>query len=56
MSTIFLKYNIDGVCVAQFKLSYISGTTNSSHTKLVKFCREVHYMWWINQELELQEW
>ena len=26
------------------------------HTFFVKFCREIHYTWWENQELELQEW
>ena len=24
--------------------------------KRVRLCREIHYMWWGNQELELQEW
>ena len=24
--------------------------------KLVKLCYGVHYMWWVNQYLELQEW
>ena len=56
MSTIFLKYKINGVCVTQFQLSYIHNTTYHPHTNLVKFCCEVHYMWWWNQDLELQEW
>ena len=56
MPTRFLKVNIDGVCLTQFQLAYISDTTNPSHKILVKLCREVHYMWWGNQELEIQEW
>ena len=49
MSNIFLKYNIGGVRVPQFKLAYIINTTYPSHKKLVRFCRAVHYMcnqWW----------
>ena len=26
------------------------------HIKKFKLCRDVHYVWWVNQELELQEW
>ena len=49
MSTRFLKDSTDGVCVPQFQLTYIHNTTHPSHTFLVKLCREVHYMWWVNQ-------
>ena len=56
ISTIFLKFAINGVRVPQFKLYYIRNTTHTSHTKLVKFCHEVHSMWWGSQYLELQEW
>ena len=31
LSNIFLKYNIDGACVPQFKTSYICNTTNILH-------------------------
>ena len=53
MPTIFLKGNIDGVCLTQFQLAFICDTTSTSHKNLVKLCREVHYMWWRNQDLEL---
>ena len=56
MSTIFLKDDINGVRIPQFQLDYIFDTINPSHKSLVKLCREVHYMWWENQYLELQEW
>ena len=56
MSTIFLKDNINGVRVPKFQLDYIRDTTHPSHKYLVKFCRELHYMWWVKQYLELQEW
>ena len=56
MSTIFLKENTDGFCVPQFQIYYIRDTTHPSHKNLVKFFHEVHYMWWGNQYLELQEW
>ena len=56
MSTKFLKENINGDCVPQFQLAYIRDTTHSSHKNMVKFCCEVHYIWWVNQQLELQEW
>ena len=26
------------------------------HIKTVNLCREVYYMWWVNQELVIQEW
>ena len=52
--TMLLKYNIYGFCVPQFHLSHILDTTHTSHNNLVKLCREVHYMWLVNQELELQ--
>ena len=44
MSTIFLKYNINEVCVIKFQLSYICNTNNSSHKTFVKFCHEIHYI------------
>ena len=56
MSTRFLKYKIDKVHVPQLKLAYINDTTHPSYKNLVMLCREVHYMWWINQQLELQAW
>ena len=56
MSTKFLEYKIDGFHVPQFQNSYICNTTHTIHQKLVKFCIEVHYMCWGNQDLELQEW
>ena len=55
MSTRFLKCNIDGVCVPQFQLDYFRDTTHTSHKNLFKLCCELHYMWWGNQYLELQE-
>ena len=51
-----LKDKINGIRVPQFKLAYICDTTYPSHKNLVKLCSEVHYMWWINQYLELHEW
>ena len=56
MSTILLKYNINGVCVTQFQIDYIRNTTHPSHNNFVKLFHEVHYMWWLNQGFELQEW
>ena len=56
MSNIFLKDKIDGVHVTLFQLACICNTTHPSHKKLVKLFCEVHYMWWRNQDLELQEW
>ena len=53
MQTVFLKDKIDGVRVPQFIVSYILDTTHLQHKFLIKLCREVHYMWWVNQELEL---
>ena len=54
MSTRFLRDKINGVRVPQFQLDYIRDTTDPSHKNLVKLCCEVHYMWWVNQYLELQ--
>ena len=51
-----LKDKINGVHVPQFKIAYILDTTHPSYEKLVKLCHEVHYIWWENQYLELQEW
>ena len=51
----FLKDNIDVVCFTHLKISYIRDTNHPLHKNLVDFCREVHYMWWGNQYLELQE-
>ena len=56
MSTRFLKEKIDVVYVPRFQLAYILAITHTSHKNLVKLCREVHYMWWLNQYLEPQEW
>ena len=56
MSNIFLKDKIYGVCVLPFQIAYIRYTTNTPHKNLVKLCRNVNYMWWGNQELELQKW
>ena len=44
MSTIFLKDNINSVCVIKFQLSYICNTNNSPHKTFVKFCHEIHYI------------
>ena len=41
---------------SQFQLAYINETTNTSHNFFIRLCCEVHYMWWENQKLELQEW
>ena len=56
MSNVFLKDNIDGVCVLKFKISYIHNTTHPSHNNQVKLCRKVHSMWWGSKDLELQKW
>ena len=56
MSTIFLECNFDGVHVLKSQLSHIFNTTHPSQNILVKLCHDVHYMWWGDQELELQEW
>ena len=56
MSTRLLKYSIDGVCVPQFQLGYITDTTHPLHKYLIKLCHYVHYMWWGDQDLELQYW
>ena len=45
MYTRFLKENIDGVRVPQFKLAYICDTTHPSNKILVRLCCEVHYVW-----------
>ena len=55
MSSIFLKDNINGVYVPQFQIAYIHDTTHPSHKNVVKLCREVHYMWWVNQGLLIQD-
>ena len=55
MPTILLKDKIDGVRAQQFQLAYICDKTHPSHKKLVKLRCEVHYMWWLNQYLELQD-
>ena len=56
MSTRFLKDKINRVHVPQFQLTYIRDTNHLSHKNLVRLCRGVHHMWWVNQYLELQEW
>ena len=48
--------NIDGVSVPKNSSSYICDTTHPSHNFFIKLCWEVHYMWWVNQYLEQQEW
>ena len=54
MPTILLKDKIDGGRAQKFQLAYICDKTHPSH-KLVTLCCEVHYMWWVNQYLELQD-
>ena len=54
MSYILLKDKMYGVRVTKFQPAYICNTTYPSHKNLVKFCCEVYYMCWGNQELELQ--
>ena len=56
ISTRFLKYKIGGFHVPQFQLAYICSTTHLSRKYFVKLCHKVHYMWWTNQDLGLQEW
>ena len=56
MPNTFLKRNIYGFNVPQFQLDYIRHTTNPLYKKTVKLCHDVKYMWWRNQDLELQEW
>ena len=51
MPTILLKDKTDGFRVPPFQIAYICDTTHTSHKNLVKLCREVHYMWWVNQYL-----
>ena len=52
----YYKKKINGVRVPQFQLAFICDTTSTSHKNLVKLCREVYCMWWVNKYLELQEW
>ena len=54
MSTRFLKYKIYGVRVPKFQITYIRDTTHPSHNVFDRLCHEVHYMFFGNQELELQ--
>ena len=49
MSTILLKYKISVFRVPSFQLAYIRNTTHPSHKQLVRLCREVYYMRWLNQ-------
>ena len=56
MPNIFLKDNINRLRFTKFYLAYIRNKTHTPHKEMVKLCREVHYMWLGNQELELQEW
>ena len=56
ISIVSLKGKNNEVHVLQFQLAYICDTTHSSHKNLVELCSEVHYMWWGNQYLYLQEW
>ena len=52
--TIFLRYKIDGLYVPKFQLAYIFDAAHTSFKYLARFCHDFHYMWWGNQELELQ--
>ena len=54
MSTRLLKYNIDELHVPKFQLCYIRDKTHPSRRNMVELCPGVHYMWWGDQELELQ--
>ena len=54
MTTRFLRDNIDGVRVPKFQLFTLL-TQRIIEIKMVRLCREVNYMWWGNQYLELQE-
>ena len=56
MLTRFLKDNINGARFPQPQLAHICDTTHPSHENLVKIFYDVHYMWWVNQYLKLQEW
>ena len=56
MLNMFLKDKINGARFSKFQLAYIRVTTHPSHKNVVIFCREVHYMWWGNQYLEIQKW
>ena len=56
ITTRFLKDKIYGVRVLQFQLSYTCILTHPAYKSLIGFYCEVHYMWWVNQDLELQEW
>ena len=56
MSNMFLTENIGGDHIPQFNIDLICNKNIPSHKHMVKLCREVHYMWWWNQELDLQEW
>ena len=44
MSTILLKYRIDGLGVQKYQLSYIINTNHPSHEQLVKLFCSVHYI------------
>ena len=56
MSNRILKYKIDVFHVPLFQLAYICDTAHTSHKNSVKLFREVHYIWWVNKNLEPQEW
>ena len=56
ISTRLFKDKIDGVRVKKFQLAYVCNRNHPSHKNVVIFCREVHYMWWGNQEWELQHY
>ena len=51
--TIFLRDKVDGVRVPQFQLTYIHNKNHPLNKNLAKLWRDVNYMWWGNQELEL---
>ena len=56
MSTVLLKDNINGVCVPQFKFSYIRNKAHILPINLFKLCCDMHYMWWGKRYLEPQKW
>ena len=47
MSTISLKYKINGFRVPQFQLDCIYDTTHPLNKNVVKLCNEVNYVWWV---------
>ena len=56
MSNRFLKEKIYGFHVPQFQLAYIRDKKHPLHKILVELYHDVNYVWWGNQDLEVQEW